>query len=70
MEQIVQLIVEKTGLPAEQARQAALIAVNFLKEKLPPPIDGQIDAVLNGQYGDIAGQASGLLGGLLGGDKK
>lgn len=70
MEQIVQLIVEKTGLPAEQARQAAQIVVNVLKEKLPPPFDGQIDAVLNGQYGDIVSQAGGLLGGLLGGDKK
>ena len=69
MDELVKQVVAKTGLPEEQARQAAEVVVSFLKEKLPEPIAGQIDAVLGGSAGDISGmaeQASGLVGGLGG----
>ena len=35
MDELVNLISEKTGLPEKQARQAAEVAVDFIKDKLP-----------------------------------
>ena len=66
MDELVNLISEKTGLPEKQARQAAEVAVDFIKDKLPEPIAGQVDNLLEGD-----GLSSGLmkgLGGLFGND--
>lgn len=68
MDQIVQQIVQRTGLSEELARQAAQIAVGVLKEKLPAPIAAQVDLALNG--GDLTQNLLGGLGGLLGGQQK
>lgn len=46
MDELVKAISNKTGLPEAQAKQAAEAAVEFLKEKLPAPIAGQIDNLL------------------------
>ncbi|MCU0494014.1 MAG: DUF2267 domain-containing protein [Chloroflexaceae bacterium] len=75
MEQLVQLVQQKTGMSAEQAQTAVTTVIGFLKEKLPAPVAGQIDGVM-GMAGGAAGasdmmnQAKGMLGGLMGGDKK
>jgi len=66
--QIVQLIQERTGISEQQAKSALDTVVGFLKEKLPPPIASQIDAVLRGDMSNLGGLAQGL-GGLFG-DKK
>ena len=67
MDQLVALVAERTGLPPEQARTAAETVLNFLKERLPAPIAGQIDAVLEGKSaGGVSGLAKGL-GGMFGG---
>lgn len=47
MDELVKAISDQTGLPESQARKAAQAAVKFLKEKLPEPIAGQIDGVLD-----------------------
>jgi hypothetical protein len=53
--------------------QAVDVVLNFLKQKLPPTIAGQVDAVLAGNVDLSDGigldDAAGLLGGLLGGKK-
>ncbi len=70
MEELVKLISERTGLPADQARAAAQTAVDFIKGKLPESMQGYVDMALNsGSAGDIAGQAGNILGGLFGGSK-
>ena len=46
MDELVQKISEETGLSEEQARKAAEVVVNFLKEKLPAPLVGQIDNLI------------------------
>lgn len=71
MDELVKAISEQAGLPEEQARKAAEAAVKFLKEKLPAPLAGQVDAVLaNEQLMDSAGDIiSKGLGSLLGGKK-
>ena len=63
MEELVNLVVQKTGISHDQAKQAVETIVGFLKQKLPAPIAGQIDGLLAG--GGAQGLAAGL-GGLLG----
>ncbi len=60
MDELVNLVAQKTGLPQAQARTAVETVINYLKQKLPAPIAGQIDAVLSGKG------AVGDLGSLLG----
>jgi hypothetical protein len=71
MDQLVKLVQERVGLSEEQARQAAETVVGFLKQKLPAPIAGQIDAVLAnesamGGASDALKQGQERLGGFLG----
>ncbi|MEJ2306433.1 MAG: hypothetical protein P8Y30_02620 [candidate division WOR-3 bacterium] len=65
MDELVKLVSSKVGIPEPQARQAVETVVGFLKEKLPEPIAGQIDAALKGDVsglGDLAGGLGGFLG--------
>lgn len=62
MDELVKLVVQKTGITEDQARTAITTVLNFLKQKLPAPIAGQVDAVLNS-----SGGVGGALGGLFGG---
>jgi hypothetical protein len=67
MDDLVKVIVEKTGLPVDQAKSAAQAAVDFIKSKLPESMAGYVDTALNsGMIDDVAGQAESLLGGLFG----
>ena len=59
MDELVKMVAEKVGITETQAKQAVETVLGFLKDKLPEPIAGQLDAVLEGD-------ASGL-GDLLGG---
>ncbi len=63
MDELVQLVVQKTGSPEATARTAVETVVGYLKQKLPAPVAGQIDAVLKG--GGLGDMAKGL-GGMLG----
>jgi hypothetical protein len=63
MDELVKLVVAKTGISEDQARGAVSTVVNFLKEKLPAPIAGQIDGVLSGSgFGDALKGLGGLFG--------
>ncbi len=70
MEELVQLVVSKTGISESQARSAVDTVVGFLKTKLPAPLAGHVESAL-GAAGqglgnvDLGGLASGL-GGLFG----
>ncbi|MHB0965459.1 MAG: DUF2267 domain-containing protein [Bellilinea sp.] len=46
MDELVALVVKKTGLSEEVARKAVATVIDFLKKKLPAPLAGQIDLVL------------------------
>ena len=71
MDDLIKLITERTGLPADQARAAAQTTIDFIKEKLPESMRGYVDMALNsGMIDDVANQAGSMLGGLFGGDKK
>ncbi|HEY3345054.1 MAG TPA: hypothetical protein VGJ97_09010 [Anaerolineaceae bacterium] len=47
MEELVKLVSRKIGIPEDQAKLAVETVVGFLKQKLPAPIAGQIDAALS-----------------------
>ena len=63
MEELINLIVAKTGISHDQAKTAIDVVVNFLKEKLPAPLAGQIDGLLSGSGpADLAKGLGGLFG--------
>ena len=49
MKELVGLIVKKTGIPASIAQIVVNMVVDFLKQKLPAPVAGQIDVVLKNE---------------------
>lgn len=63
MDELVKLVVKKTGISEEQARGAIDTVVKFIKQKLPAPIASQVDGVLSGSG---ASDALKGLGGLFG----
>jgi hypothetical protein len=73
MDDLIKLVVSKTGISEGQARSAVETVAGFLKEKLPAPLAAHVDSAL-GMAGqglgnvDLGGIASGL-GGLFGGNK-
>lgn len=64
MDELVALVSQKAGLSEAQARTAIQTVVDFLKQKLPAPLAGQIEPLLNS--GQAASAAGGLLGGIEG----
>jgi len=63
MEELVSLVMKKTGLPKETAQNVVNIVLDFLKKKLPPVVGSTIDSFLSGK--GQAASAEDLLGGFL-----
>jgi len=59
MDELTKLIVNKTGISEAHARLAIETVLGFLKTKLPAPLAGQLDNIIQG-----GGGAAGALGGL------
>ena len=68
MDELVALVMKKTGLPKEQATMAVKTVIDFLKKKLPPAAGSAIDMFLNNK-GQIAGAVD-MLGGFLNATQK
>ncbi|MFN2218964.1 MAG: DUF2267 domain-containing protein [Anaerolineae bacterium] len=65
MDELVKMVSKKVGISEAQAKQAVETVMAFLKDKLPAPIAGQLDAVLEGDVsglGDLAGGLGKLFG--------
>jgi hypothetical protein len=69
MDELIQQVQARTGINADQARTAVETVVGFIKERLPEPMRGQVDALLSGQAagGDNPLAGLGNLGNLDGG---
>jgi len=71
--EIAGLVAKKVKISADKAEMAVDVVLNFVKQKLPPTIAGELDAVLSGNVDLSDGigldDAAGLLSGLLGGKK-
>jgi hypothetical protein len=67
MNELVALIVKKTGIPKATAEQVVKIVIQFLKDKLPDTFDALVDKVLvAGNDGKLdVGDAMNLLGGFF-----
>ena len=68
MNEIIQRLIERTGLPEDKATAAVETVIGFLKEKLPAPIASQIDSLMSGES-DMASKFGGIgssLGGMFG----
>lgn len=67
--EIAGLVVKKVKIPQAQAEMAVEVVLDFVKKKLPPNIQSQFDAILEGSVDLSDGigldDAAGLLGGLL-----
>jgi hypothetical protein len=61
---LVKLVSDKVGITEQQAAQAVDVVMDYLGDKLPEPIAGQLDAALKGSGSDLGSMASGL-GGLF-----
>ena len=68
MDELVSLVMKKTGLPKDTATAAVKVVLDFLKKKMPPSVGKAIDSYLSGK-GDVA-SAMNMLGGLLDSSKK
>ncbi len=71
MDELVNLVVQKTGISQDDARKAVEVIVGELKSKLPAPIAGHMDAFLaggmSGGMNTLAAEAGEMLKGGLGG---
>ena len=67
MNELINLIVQKTGISQENAQKAAQTAIDFIKSKLPAPVASQVDAVVGGEMSGAAGQAGEMLKSKFGG---
>lgn len=65
MDELIKLVSSKAGITPEQARKAVDTVIDFLKQRLPEPLSGQVDALLKGDTSGLGGMLGGL-GGFLG----
>ena len=65
MDDLIKNISKKVGITEAQAQQAVDMVLSVLKDKLPPPVASQVEAVLTGDMGDL-GDVLGGVGGLFG----
>jgi hypothetical protein len=69
MDELIKLVVAKTGISEPMAKVAVETVLSFLKTKLPAPVASQIDGLIAGGAGGLdLGSIGGALGGLF--DKK
>jgi uncharacterized protein (DUF2267 family) len=52
MDELVDLVVEKTGISEEQARQAVEVVLDFIKDKLPKSLAERLDDIIEGDKAD------------------
>jgi hypothetical protein len=72
MDELINLVVKKTGISQDEAQKAVQVVVDFLKSKLPGPVASHLDSFISGGMSTLAGEAGemlkGKLGGILGGN--
>ena len=67
MDELVNLIVKKTGIPAATAQTVVKLVIDYLKKNLPAPVAGQIDGLLsNAASIKTAENMVGNLGSMMG----
>jgi hypothetical protein len=74
MNELIQLISQRTGLSPDKAQEVVNVVLSHLKEKLPPSLASSLESFLAdgsaGSGGNLEGEAKAIaagLGGLFGG---
>jgi hypothetical protein len=76
MNELVNLITQKTGISNDMAQQIVQIVSGYLKDRLPEPVASQVSNALGSQpagsgssqsAGNMASQGKGFLGNIFGG---
>jgi uncharacterized protein (DUF2267 family) len=71
MDELINAVVQKTGMSREDAQKAVQVVVDFLKSRLPAPIAGHLDSFLSGgasgELNTLEAEAENLIKGKLGG---
>jgi len=71
MNELINLVVQKTGISQDDAQKAVQVVVDALKSKLPAPIAAQVDTFLSGGLSGgvdaLEAEAGGILKSELGG---
>jgi hypothetical protein len=77
MDELINQVMERTGLEPHQARTAVETVLGFLKERLPESVSGALDSVTGGTGADSSGKISSHaeelvpgIGSLIGGGKE
>ena len=65
MDELIKLVSKKVGISEAQAKEAVDVVVGYLKDNLPEPLAGQVDAALKGDLSGLSDLAGGL-GSLFG----
>jgi hypothetical protein len=70
MDELIKLLVQKTGMSEDQAREVADVVIEFLKSKLPEPFRSQVENLISGAetggIDSVVQGITGMLGGFLG----
>lgn len=65
MNELIQNIVQRTGIPQDKAQTVVQMVVSHLKERLPASVSSQLDNYLGkdtGTKSSVTGVVSGLMG--------
>ncbi len=65
MDELIKQVSERAHITPDQAKIAITTVADFLKQKLPPQMAGQVDAAMSGQAPNLGDAAKGL-GGMFG----
>jgi nucleoid DNA-binding protein len=65
MNELIQMVVQKTGIPQDKAQMAVDVVLNYLKGKLPSNMQSMVDSAAKGQAPNMGDVQSGL-GGMFG----
>ena len=66
LDDLVQQISQRAGIPADKAQVAARTAIDFLDNRLPAPVGGQLKRLVDGGGMPDLGGLKGGLGGMFG----
>ena len=70
MDEITNLVVQKTGLSQDDARKAVEVVLNALKSRLPAPVASHLDSFIaggmTGGMNEVANEAGEMLKNKLG----
>ena len=60
MNEIVQMVVQRTGVPEDKAREAVQVVLEHLRSRLPGPIASQLDSYIQGGSQQNQGGTGGI----------